>query len=42
VDGKLIRAPKNLIYIVLNKPNNTMTTVSDPEGRATVMDCCAG
>ena len=37
VDGKLIRAPKNLIYIVLNKPNNTMTTVSDPEGRATVM-----
>jgi 23S rRNA pseudouridine2605 synthase len=38
VDGKLLRPPRNLIYIVLNKPNNTMTTVSDPEGRATVMD----
>ena len=42
VDGKLLRAPKNLIYIVLNKPNNTMTTVTDPEGRATVMDCLRG
>src|SRR5450432_1108262 len=42
VDGKLIRAPKNQIYIILNKPNNTMTTVSDPEGRATVMDCLRG
>src|SRR6185369_4244788 len=42
VDGKLIRPPKNLIYIVLNKPNNTMTTVSDPEGRATVMDLLRG
>ena len=42
VDGKLIRAPKNQVYIVLNKPNNTMTTVSDPEGRATVMDLLRG
>ena len=42
VDGKLIRAPKNQIYIILNKPNNTMTTVSDPEGRATVMDLLRG
>ncbi len=42
VDGKLVRAPKNLIYIILNKPNNTMTTVTDPEGRATVMDCLRG
>jgi 23S rRNA pseudouridine2605 synthase len=38
VDGRLIRAPKNLVYIVLNKPNNTVTTVSDECGRATVMD----
>ena len=42
VDGKLLRAPKNLIYIALNKPNNTVTTVSDPEGRATVMDLLRG
>jgi 23S rRNA pseudouridine2605 synthase len=42
VDGKLVRAPKNQIYIILNKPNNTMTTVTDPEGRATVMDCLRG
>ena len=42
VDGKLIRPPRTQIYIVLNKPNNTMTTVSDPEGRATVMDLLRG
>lgn len=42
VDGKLIRAPKNQTYIVLNKPNNTVTTVTDPEGRATVMDLVRG
>jgi 23S rRNA pseudouridine2605 synthase len=37
VDGHLLRPPKRLAYIVLNKPNNTVTTVSDPEGRPTVM-----
>ena len=42
VDGKLLRAPKNKIYIILNKPRSTMTTVTDPEGRATVMDCLRG
>lgn len=42
VDGRLLRAPKRLIYIVLNKPNNTVTTVSDPEGRATVMELLRG
>ncbi len=42
VDGRLLRAPKRLIYIVLYKPNNTVTTVSDPEGRATVMDLLHG
>ncbi|MEO8594847.1 MAG: pseudouridine synthase [Candidatus Solibacter sp.] len=42
VDGKLLRPPKNLIYIALNKPKSTMTTVSDPEGRATVMECLRG
>jgi len=42
VDGKLIHAPKRQLYIALNKPNNTVTTVSDPEGRATVMDLLHG
>ncbi len=42
VDGKLIRPPKHQVYIVLHKPNNTVTTVTDPEGRATVMDLLRG
>jgi len=42
VDGKLIRAPKRLVYLALNKPDNTVTTVSDPERRTTVMDLLRG
>jgi len=42
VDGKLLRAPRHVVYIALHKPNNTVTTVSDPEGRATVMDLLRG
>jgi 23S rRNA pseudouridine2605 synthase len=42
VDGRLLHPPKNLLYIALNKPNNTVTTVSDPERRATVMDLLRG
>jgi 23S rRNA pseudouridine2605 synthase len=42
VDGHLVRAPKRLLYIALNKPNNTVTTVSDDRGRATVMDLLHG
>ena len=38
VDGRLLKAPKNKIYIALNKPKNVMTTSFDPEGRETVMD----
>jgi 23S rRNA pseudouridine2605 synthase len=38
VDGRLLHAPKRLVYIALNKPNNTVTTVTDPQNRATVMD----
>jgi 23S rRNA pseudouridine2605 synthase len=42
VDGKLLHAPRRMVYIALNKPVNYVTTVSDPEGRATVMDLVHG
>jgi len=42
VDGKLIHAPKRLVYIALNKPDSTVTTVDDPQGRATVMELLHG
>ncbi len=42
VDGRLLHAPKRLLYIALHKPNNTVTTVTDPQHRATVMDLLAG
>jgi len=37
VDGKLLQGPERLRYFVLNKPKGYVTTVSDPEGRPTVM-----
>jgi 23S rRNA pseudouridine2605 synthase len=42
VDGKLLHAPKRLLYLALNKPRGTVTTVSDPEGRETVMELIRG
>src|SRR5690242_6995718 len=42
VDGKLLRSPKHLVYLALNKPNYVMTTVDDPEGRPTVMNLLHG
>lgn len=38
VDGKLLKRAERLVYYVLNKPKGFVTTVSDPEGRPTVMD----
>ncbi|WP_263358414.1 pseudouridine synthase [Acidicapsa ligni] len=37
VDGKLLQGPERIRYFVLNKPKGYVTTVSDPEGRPTVM-----
>jgi len=42
VDGKPIRAPRQIIYVALNKPRGCVTTLSDPEGRPTVMDYLKG
>ena len=42
VDGKLLRPPKSQVYLAMYKPNNTVTTVKDPEGRATVMELLRG
>ena len=37
VDGKLLKGAERLRYFVMNKPKGFVTTVSDPEGRPTVM-----
>jgi 23S rRNA pseudouridine2605 synthase len=42
VDGRRVREPERLVYLVMNKPKDVMTTVIDPEGRATVMDLLRG
>jgi len=38
VDGKRLEKRERLVYFLLNKPKGYVTTVSDPEGRPTVMD----
>jgi pseudouridine synthase len=42
VDGRLLHEPRKQVYIALHKPNNCVTTVTDPQGRATVMDLLRG
>lgn len=38
VDGERIHTNTNLVYLLLNKPQGVVTTVTDPQGRPTVMD----
>jgi 23S rRNA pseudouridine2605 synthase len=38
VDGKLLQGSERLRYYMLNKPKGFVTTVSDPEGRPTIME----
>ena len=39
VDGRILSAPQAFTYLMLNKPVQVVCTVSDPEGRRTVLDC---
>jgi 23S rRNA pseudouridine2605 synthase len=42
LDGRLIKQPEHFIYVALNKPDSVVSTVSDPQRRATVMDYLPG
>ncbi len=42
VNGKLLQGPERHTYVLLNKPKGYVTTVSDPEGRPTVMNLLKG
>lgn len=41
-EGNVITPEKQLVYILLNKPKNTITTLKDEKGRPTVMDLFEG
>lgn len=41
-NGKKIYPEKNLVYILLNKPKDYITTLEDPQGRKTVLDLLKG
>src|SRR5215470_18127147 len=38
VSGKLLKPSEAHVYLLVNKPKGYVTTVSDPEGRPTIMD----
>lgn len=42
VDGKVIKSPDAMLYILLNKPTGYITSVKDQFGRPTVLDLLKG
>src|SRR5579862_1229004 len=42
VAGKLLRPETERIYLLLNKPNDVVSTMSDPEGRKSLRDLLHG
>lgn len=42
VDGKHLESAQPFVYLLLNKPKNVMSTLSDPGGRPTVKDFLHG
>jgi 23S rRNA pseudouridine2605 synthase len=42
VNGKLLQLRQSHVYLMLNKPKAYVTTVSDPQGRPTVMELVRG
>jgi 23S rRNA pseudouridine2605 synthase len=42
VNGKLLHGAERHVYVLMNKPKGYVTTVSDPEGRPTVMQLLRG
>ena len=42
VDGKAIKLESKKVYIILHKPKDYITSVSDPRGRKTVIDLISG
>jgi 23S rRNA pseudouridine2605 synthase len=42
VDGRLLKPPRHHVYLALNKPREVVTTLSDPQGRRTVLHLLKG